>query len=159
VAEKLKGQARIEAIKNLAAPIAESLGLMLWDVRIVNEGGRRILRITVDKDGGVDMDDCVNMHHAIDAPLDELDPIEESYNLQISSPGLERELIRPEHFMKFLGSDVKVKLRAAIDGVKEFSGVLKDYNDGVATIETGEKELHLESKDYAWIKLDDFPDF
>ena len=101
MAEKLKGQARIEAIKNLAAPIAESLGLMLWDVRIVNEGGRRILRITVDKDGGVDMDDCVNMHHAIDAPLDELDPIEESYNLQISSPGLERELIRPEHFMKF----------------------------------------------------------
>ena len=83
MSDKLKGPARVEAIRNLAAPIAESLGLKLWDVKIFKEGGRQILRIVIDKDGGVRWT-TVAMHRAIGA-LDELDPIEESYNLQISS--------------------------------------------------------------------------
>ncbi|HOA34558.1 MAG TPA: ribosome maturation factor RimP [Clostridiales bacterium] len=159
MSDKLKGPARVEAIRNLAAPIAESLGLKLWDVKIFKEGGRQILRIVIDKDGGVSMDDCVAMHRAIDAPLDELDPIEESYNLQISSPGLEREIERPEHFEEYIGENVKFKLRAPIDGKKEFSGVLKDYNEGLVIIEVDGEDMSLEKKDYAWIKLDDFPEF
>ena len=92
-------------------------------------------------------------------PLDELDPIEEAYCLEVCSPGIERELIRDEHFMQFIGADIMVKMLRPIDGIgREFKGVLKDYSDGKVTIEdhSGENEITISKKDAAWIKLDDF---
>ena len=97
MAEKKKNT--VTAVWELAQPIAEQLGLVLWDVRFIKEGVNWYLRIIIDReDRAVDIDDCVNMSHAIDGPLDELDPIEQAYSLQVQSPGIERELTRDFHF-------------------------------------------------------------
>ena len=99
---------------DIAQPIADELGLILWDVKFVKEGARWYLRITIDKEDGVSIDDCVNMHHAIDGPLDEADPIEQAYNLQVQSPGIERELCRDFHFDCYLGEKIQVRLIKAL---------------------------------------------
>ena len=150
----------VSVIWDIAAPIAESLGLILWDVRFQKEGANWYLRIFIDKDGGVCMDDCVNMSHALDEPLDTLDPIEQSYSLQVSSPGIERDLIRDEHFVRYIGSKIKMRLPRAIDGRREFSGVLENYADGKITLKyDGENTLTVDKKETSWVRLDDFEGF
>lgn len=90
MAEKKKNT--VSVVWDIAKPLADELGLVLWDVRFQKEGVNWYLRIIVDgEDRPVDIDDCVNMSHAIDEPLDRLDPIEQSYSLQVQSPGIERE--------------------------------------------------------------------
>ena len=125
----------VALVEELAAPIAESLGLRIWDVRYLKEGSQWFLRIYIDKDGGVNINDCEAMSRAIDKPLDELDPIEGEYILEVSSPGIERELIRDRHFEAFIGADVMVRMIRPIEGVgKEFKGVLTAYDNGEVTI-------------------------
>ena len=150
----------VAIVRDIAEPIAEKLGLILWDVRFQKEGTNWYLRIFIDKEGGIEIDDCVNMSHAIEEPLDRLDPIEQSYNLQVSSPGIERDLIRDEHFVKFIGEKIMLKLPRAVDGIKEFHGILEKYEDGVLTIAYGEnKTLEVNKKETSWIRADDFPGF
>lgn len=150
----------VSAVWDIAQPIAESLGLILWDVRFQKEGANWYLRIFIDKEGGVGIEDCVAMSHAIEEPLDEADPIEQSYNLQVSSPGLERDLVRDEHFRRFLGEKIMLKLPRAVDGQKEFHGVLEQYDDGTLTLLYGEnKTLTVNKKETSWVRLDDFPGF
>ncbi len=157
--EKRKGGNVVNAVWEIAAPIAEELGLILWDVKFQKEGTNWYLRIIIDKAEGVSIDDCVAMNDALDVPLDEADPIEQSYNLQISSPGIERELVRDFHFETFMGEKVIVKFRSAVEGVKLHKCVLKDYNEGNVTFlfEDGE-ERTFDKKDTSSIKLDDFDD-
>ena len=150
----------VSAVWDIAQPIAESLGLILWDVRFQKEGANWYLRIFIDKEGGVDIEDCVAMSHAIEEPLDEADPIEQSYNLQVSSPGLERDLVRDEHFRRFIGEKIMLKLPRAVDGQKEFHGVLGQYDDGTLTLLYGNnKTLTVNKKETSWVRLDDFPGF
>ncbi|MDD5795848.1 MAG: ribosome maturation factor RimP [Oscillospiraceae bacterium] len=154
-----KGGSTVEAVWNLIEPIIEELGLELWDVRYVKEGAQWYLRVFIDKPEGVNIEDCEKVSRAIDQPLDDLNPIEQSYCLEVCSPGIERELIREEHFMKFMGADVIVKMIRPIEGIgKEFGGVLTDYNKGEVTIEdhSGENQVTISKKDAVWIKLDDF---
>ena len=154
---KKKGTAT--AVWELAQPIVEGFGLQLWDVRYVKEGSQWFLRIFIDKDGGVDINDCENVSRAIDLPLDELDPITDNYILEVSSPGIERELILDAHFEKFIGADIMVKMIRPIEVIgKEFKGVLKAYADGEVTIRdhSDENEIVIAKKDTAYIKLDDF---
>ena len=113
-----------ETVKEIAEPLAEQLGCWLWDVEFVKEGTRKILRITIDSEDGVDINLCEQFHRAIDPLLDEADPIEEAYYLEVSSPGVERELRTQMHIDACEGWDVEVKLYAPIDGVKVFRGVL-----------------------------------
>ena len=113
-----------ETVRELAEPIAESLDCWVWDVEFVKEGTRKILRITIDSEEGIDINVCEKMHRAIDVVLDEVDPISEPYYLEISSPGIERELKTPMHIEACEGWDVEVKLYAPIDGLKVFRGVL-----------------------------------
>lgn len=156
---KSKGGVTVSKVWELCQPIVEGFGLSLWDVRYVKEGADRFLRVYIDKPEGIDINDCENVSRAINGPLDELDPIEETYCLEVCSPGIERELIRDEHFMQFIGADIMVKMLRPIDGIgREFKGVLKDYSDGKVTIEdySGENEITISKKDAAWIKLDDF---
>ena len=149
-----------ELVRQLALPLAESLGLELWDVRFQKEGTNLYLRIFIDKPGGVSLDDCVDMSHALDAPLDELDPINESYSLQVSSPGLERELVRDEHFLKYLGSNVFLRLLRPRDGRREFKGILSGYDSGEITVTLDDSsELKFTKKEASYVKLDDFNDF
>ena len=123
---KSKGGVTVSKVWELCQPIVEGFGLSLWDVRYVKEGADRFLRVYIDKPEGIDINDCENVSRAINGPLDELDPIEEAYCLEVCSPGIERELIRDEHFMQFIGADIMVKMLRPIDGIgREFKGVLK----------------------------------
>lgn len=123
----------------LAEPVAKELGLTLWDVRFVKEGASWYLRIYIDKEEeDVSIDDCVAMSHRMDKLLDEADPIPQSYCLEVCSPGVERELTRPEHFRYCEGWPVAVKLYHPVDGVKEFTGILQGYQDNILTIKTND---------------------
>lgn len=147
----------VSAVRAIAEPIAQRLGLEIWDIRFLKEGTGWFLRIFIDKDGGVGIDDCVEMSRALNDPLDEADLIEQAYCLEVSSPGVERELVRSEHFQKYLGAPVKLKTIRPVDGKREFSGVLEDYDNGLATVRLEDGSgLSLSKKEAAWIKLDDF---
>ncbi|MBQ5633636.1 MAG: ribosome maturation factor RimP [Clostridia bacterium] len=113
-----------EVVAALAESLAEELGYFLWDVEYVKEGGRRILRITIDSEEGINIDDCEKMHRALDPVLDEADPIEEAYYLEVSSPGIERELRTDMHIDACEGWNVEVRLYAPVDGSKIFRGKL-----------------------------------
>ncbi len=129
-----------DLVTRLARPVAEAQGCELWDVEFVREAGEWFLRVTIDKEGGVSIDDCEAVSRALDPLLDEADPIEQSYNLEVSSAGLERALKRPSDFERFMGSPVAVKLYKAMDGGKEIPGVLRAYDNGAVTIETEDGE-------------------
>lgn len=113
-----------ETVRALAEPVAESLGCWIWDVEFVKEGARKVLRITIDAEDGVTIDHCEQLHRAMDPILDEADPIEESYYLEVSSPGIERELKTEEHILACEGWDVEVRLYAPLNGTKLYRGVL-----------------------------------
>ncbi len=125
-----------ETVAALAGPVAEARGCELWDVEFVREAGEWFLRVYIDKEGGVSIDDCEAVSRALDPMLDEADPIEQSYNFEVSSAGLERALRRPGDFEKFMGSFVAVRLYKAENGVKERLGYLRGYSDGAVTLET-----------------------
>ncbi|MGN0547493.1 MAG: ribosome maturation factor RimP [Acutalibacteraceae bacterium] len=154
---KGKGGNTVAAVWEIAKPIADELGLDIWDIRFVKEGSDWFLRIFIDKEGGVGITDCENMSRAIDKPLDEADPIEQSYCLEVSSPGIERDLTRDSHFEACKGQKIKIKLIRALDGKREFSGILEDYDGKTVTmrLEDG-SAMCFEKKETGYIKLDDF---
>lgn len=155
---KKKGSNTVAEVKALAEPIINRLGLSLWDVRYVKEGAVWYLRIFIDKEEGVTIEDCENVTRAIDEPLDRLDPIEGSYCLEVSSPGIERELIRDEHFDKFLGAPIMVKLHRPLEnGEKELKGTLLSHDkENVEMVTENGTEIVIKKKDTVYIKLDDF---
>lgn len=140
----------------LVKDTVEAQGVKLWDVRFVKEGAAYYLRIFIDSENGVSIDDCTNVSHAVDGIIDEADPIDSSYYLEVCSAGLGRELVRDEHFIEKIGNDVKIRLFKALDGAKEFVGVLADYSNGTAVIKCGDKELRFARKDIAKATLEDF---
>lgn len=155
-----KGGNTVGAVRAIAEPIARSLGLSIWDVRFLKEGATWYLRIFIDKPGGVSIDDCVDLTHAINGPLDEADPIEQAYCLEVSSPGVERELTRDEHFAACLGEPVKVRTIRPVDGVRDFAGVLEGYDNGQITLRLADGAgLSFGKKEVSWVKLDDFEGF
>ncbi len=121
----------IQTVTELATPLAEQLGYILWDIEYVKEGGKQVLRFTIDKEGGVGIEDCERFHRAFDVLIDEADPIEDSYTLEVSSPGIERELKYNWHFNACIGQTVQIKLYKPVDNQKVFVGVLKDYGDNI----------------------------
>ena len=119
-------------VAGMAGPVAEELGLMLWDVRFVKEGASWILRIIIDKENEpVSINDCVDLSRRMSTLLDEVDPIPQSYCLEVSSPGVERELTRPEHFEAYRGRAVTVRLIRPRDGQRDFTGRLLEGADPV----------------------------
>jgi len=144
-----------ERVYALIKETVENCGVELWDVRFLKEGASWYLRVFIDKPEGITIDDCTDVSHAIDPVIDEADPIDKSYYLEVCSPGLERELVREEHFQKMLGEKIKVKLYKAIDGVKEFTGVLKSAGDSV-TVDTENGEFTFTLKEISKANLCDF---
>ncbi|MEE1065260.1 MAG: ribosome maturation factor RimP [Acutalibacteraceae bacterium] len=157
MASKGKGGNTVNAVWEIAEPIANGLGYELWDVRFEKEGANWYLRIFIDKEDGISINDCVDMSHAIDKPLDEADPIEQSYCLEVCSPGLERDLKRDAHFEKSIGKKIMVKLIRPVDGQREFKGTLESYDNGnfELLVEDGTK-LMINKKETSYVKLDDF---
>ncbi len=144
-----------ERVYTLIKDTVEACGVELWDVRYLKEGASWYLRVFIDKAEGISIDDCTNVSHAIDPIIDEADPIDASYYLEVCSPGIERELTRPEHFVKMVGETVKIKLYKAIDGKKEFVGILKSADEKIL-LEVDGNELELGLKDISKANLCDF---
>ena len=142
-----------DIVRELAEPAAESLGLELWDVEYVREAGQWFLRVYIDKDGGVGIDDCEALSKALDPVLDEADPIPDSYVFEVSSAGAERELKRPGDFARFMGSTVEVRLYTAVAGSKTHVGTLAGYEDGAVRLESAGKEYVFEKAQVAKVRL------
>ena len=135
--------------KNIAAvvregitPTADALGYTLWDVEFLKEGARRILRVTIDNEEGITIEDCEKMHRAIDPILDEIDPIEDAYDLEVSSPGIERDLRTSAHIDACIGERVEARFFAPFEGIKQLEGVLlgREGEEGVIIEVNGEEK-------------------
>ncbi len=142
--------------EELALPFCRELGLDLWDVRFVKEGSEWYLRFFIDKEGGVNINDCENLSRAVDAPLDEADFIEQAYYLEVSSPGLNRELTKDRHFEQMEGEPIWVKLYKAVNGTKEVKGILLSKLEDILLLCDNEgNTLSLNVSDIASVRLDD----
>ena len=142
-----------EKVAALAAPVVEEEGCSLWDVEYVREAGTWFLRVFVDKEGGLGIDDCERISRRLDPMLDEADPIPDSYVFEVGSAGAERELKRPRDFERFMGSEAEVRLYRPMNGSKSFVGLLKGYDNGAVTIESGGADLRFEKDEVALVKL------
>ena len=121
--------------EDVVQPILDEHGFELWDVEYVKEGANYYLRVYADKEGGITIDDCVTISRALEVKLDEEDFIEEAYILEVSSPGLGRPLKRERDFARSVGEEVEIKLYKAINQQKEYTGLLKSYDETTVTIE------------------------
>ena len=136
-----------------AVPFAKELGYDVYWVQYIKEGPYWYLRVFIDKEDGITIDDCTNVSHAIDPILDEADPIPDSYVFEVGSAGIERELKRPSDFERYMGSEVELRLYQPHEGSKVFVGTLSAYNDGTVTISSGGREMSFTKAQTAQVKL------
>ncbi|MBE6611346.1 MAG: ribosome maturation factor RimP [Ruminococcaceae bacterium] len=136
----------VSVVSEALTPVINELGYEVWDIEYVKEGADYFLRFTIDSDDGIDIDDCEKVHRAIDPLLDELDPIEDAYHLEVSSPGLERDLRYDWHYEVCIGEKAELRLFAPIEaypGKKSFVGILKAYEDGKITLDADGGEVTI----------------
>lgn len=145
-----------ERVYELIKDAVEAEGVRLWDVRFLKEGASWYLRVFIDKPEGISIDDCTNVSHAIDPIIDEADPIDVSYYLEVCSPGIERELTRSRHYEESLGKQVRLKLYRAYDGKKEITGTLEDVTEENVTLVTEGNTFTVERKNISKANLSDF---
>ena len=142
-----------DKVTELAKPVVEEEGCSLWDVEYVREAGDWFLRVFIDKDGGVGIDDCERISRRLDPILDEADPIPDHYVFEVGSAGAERELKRPGDFEQFMGSDVEVRLYQPVNGCKVYVGALSGYDNGRVTVTAGKNEVSFDKSQIALVKL------
>ncbi len=145
-------QSTAERARELALDSADALGVVIWNVEFVKEGASYYLRYYIDKNEGVSIDDCEAFSRMIDPLLDEADFIDDSYYLEVSSPGIERIISEAWHFEAYLNEEIKVRLIRPKDGKKEFIGTLTSFNDGVITLNSQEGEISVNQSETAWVK-------
>ena len=151
---KGKRPSTVEVAEALAKPLLEQMNLILWDVRYEKEGATWYLRYFLEKEDGLTIQDCEDFSRAISDILDEQDPIQGSYVLEVSSPGIERELVKDWHFQAYLGAQVAVRLYQAVEGVRDFVGILADYQDGTITLRLDEDlEMTFQKNEAAFVRL------
>jgi ribosome maturation factor RimP len=129
-------------LRGLLEPGVEALGYELLDLEI-GGSGRIVLRLYLDAPGGIQVEDCERVSEYVSGVLDVEDPLPGAYTLEVSSPGLDRPLVRPEHFRRFLGSEVQVETRAPVDGRRRFRGRLIEEHDGRIVIECERERVAL----------------
>lgn len=140
--------------EKLLEPILAANHLELYDVEYVKEGGNWFLRAYIDKEGGVTIDDCEVVSRALSDLLDRDDFIKDSYILEVSSPGLGRQLKKDKHFEKSLGEEIEIKLYKAIDKKKEWVGVLQSFDQDKLTVDLGDgKMMEFPRQDIAMVRL------
>ena len=142
-----------DVVAQLAAPVVEQAGCSLWDVEYVKEAGEWFLRVYIDKEGGISIDDCEAVSRPLSDLLDEADPIEGSYTFEVSSAGADRALRKPEHFAQMMGQEVEVRLYRSAGGRKDHVGVLAGYEDGDVSIDTSAGRETFGKKDIAQVRL------
>ncbi len=136
----------VYTVREALEPVIEELGYVVWDIEYVKEGADHFLRFTIDSDEGITIDDCEKVHRTIDPLLDELDPIEDPYHLEVSSPGLERDIRYDWHFEVLTGEKIELRLFAPIEVYpdrKSFVGSLKGYEDGVIVLDIDGTEYRV----------------
>ena len=142
-----------EQVYAMAKPVVEEEGCTLWDVEYVREAGTWYLRLLLDKEGGLSIDDCERISRRVDPLLDEADPVPTSYVFEVGSAGAERELKRPSDFEQFLGHEVEIRLYQPRDGRKAFVGTLRARDEDGVTILSGKDEIRFPSAQVAAVKL------
>ncbi len=142
-----------DTVRGLAEPVVREAGCELWDVEYVKEAGAWFLRVYIDKEGGVSINDCETVSRRLDPILDEADPIPDSYTFEVSSAGAERALKRPSDFERFMGSLAAVRLYSPKNGKKEHIGYLKEYDDGAVTLVIGDDDVKFEKNEIAGVRL------
>ncbi len=140
-----------DSVRELVAPIAESMGLTVLEVTYEKRFDGMNLTVVIDKEGGVTINDCEALHRAIDAPLDELDPVEGSYILNVSSPGLDRPLKSEWDYKRNLGKKISVRLYKPLDGKKTYQGVLDSYDNDSFVLDTGKEKITFIKKETAHV--------
>lgn len=139
--------------EELILPILDEKGFELVDVEYVKEGQDYFLRAYIDKPGGITIDDCVAVSREMNVLLDELDYVEGAYTFEVSSPGLGRPLKKARDFERSLGQEVEIRTYKAIDGSKEFYGILHAYDDSVTVLSEDDEEVTFNKSDIALIRL------
>ncbi len=151
MAKTNNSEKKVEAI---LMPIIEEKNFELVDVEFVKEGPNWYLRIYIDKEGGITIDDCEAVSRALEVELDKNDPIEQAYILEVSSPGIDRPLKKESDFVKYAGEIVDIKLYKAFEGSKEYQGALKGLENNIVTItDDNGKEISFDRKDIAGVRL------
>lgn len=145
----------VDTVTKIVKPIIAELGLRLWDVRFVKEGAQHYLRIFIDNDKGIDINDCTNVSHAIDPAIDEADPISVPYYLEVCSPGINREIKTKEHLDYAVGKSVILRTVRPEDGIKEFIGTLLKWDKENVLLQTQENEREFARTNIQIIKLND----
>ncbi len=146
-----------ERVYSLIEETVKQQGVTLWDVRFLKEGANWYLRVFIDSENGIGIDECTNVSHAIDPIIDEADPIDKSYYLEVCSPGIERELTRDWHFEWAKGKKVKFRLYKAVDGKKEFEGILSEVSDSL-TLTSENETISFDKESVSKAYLSDFDD-
>ena len=142
-----------DTVAALATPVIEAAGCTLWDVEYVKEAGQWFLRLYIDKEGGISIEDCEAVSRPMSDLLDEADPIEGSYVFEVSSAGADRVLKTPEHFEQFMNTEVEVKLYRPREGRKEFVGLLQSYADGGVVIDMNGQNAEFTKQEIALVRL------
>ena len=142
-----------DKIAEIAAPIVEEEGCSLWDVEYVREAGSWYLRIYIDREGGVSIEDCERISRRLDPILDEEDPIPDSYVFEVGSAGADRELKRPGDFEQFMGDEVEVRLYRPVEGSKQHVGTLCGYENGRVIISRNGSSLSFDKDQIAQVRL------
>ncbi len=144
-----------EIVWKIAEPIAQAAGVFVYDVEFKKEGPDYYLRVYIDRlEDGIYIDDCEAVSRALSDALDEADPISEGYYLEVSSPGVERQLKRQEDFDRFRGEKISVKLFKAVEGTKQLIGLLKNRDAEKLILETEDgKEIEIENKNITTVRL------
>lgn len=142
-----------DRVTELARPVVEKAGCSLWNVEYVREAGKWFLRVNIDKEGGVSINDCEAISRELDPILDEEDPIPDSYTFEVGSAGAERELKRASDFEQFMGSDVELRLYQPIDGSKTFVGKLAGFDNGNVTVIVGGNDMTFTKAQTAQVRL------
>ena len=150
MAKRVEIEARTEA---LVLPIIEANHFELVDVEYVKEGANWYLRVYADKEGGIGIDDCVTISRSLEEKLDAEDFIEDAYILEVSSPGLGRPLKKEKDYLRSIGKSIDVKLYQAVEKQKEFTGILKEYEQDHIVITVEEEDITFEKKSVASARL------
>ncbi|WP_294385798.1 ribosome maturation factor RimP [uncultured Clostridium sp.] len=132
----MKNDALVTQIYEMVKPIADELNYEIYHIEYVKENGEYYLRIYIEKEGGITLNDCEALSRRVSDLMDEKDPIAEAYFLEVSSPGLNRTLFTEAHYKRFVGREVMVKLAKAIDGKKSIKGILKEVNEENIIVES-----------------------
>lgn len=142
-----------EKVEDLIKNKIEDLGYELYDVQYVKEGKDYFLRVFIDKESGIDLEDCEQISREINPLLDEKDFIKEMYFLEVSSPGVERVLRKEKHFKESIGKEVEIKLFRPIEKQKEYVGILEKWDENTVYLKINEKEIQIERKNISIMKL------